>query len=480
MAPSPASLPEQPLEQPISQAAAESSPAPRAPLPLPKESATPPPLASSPAQPPEHPLQQQTNKAATLGVPPGSQPKVQALMKSVPKAAVAKDATPAYTRFASVLACHVGRVGDVHGPELKRVAVECFLQAANAEARKWWRGDGEKSFNDFLVTSKKLYKKVSCPTAFREVCMHLASSSKLKGYAQEVLPDPFDAPEELSEKEPDWHPPALGPLLAEISIPLSLLRFAHNDDSEMFRQQGVVQRSILLTAIELISGITPAEKIPTFLVCHHEDRWYCRDGNRRLAAFRLAAMLRPDKFKQVRVRLVPTDDIFLKGRKRLGMRPKLTTARNGAACKGKWMRITQTGQFIGLRRRKGTFGLDLLDVVFRPMEKPLSGSLRSAQTLKLWSLVRRRGSAPSLVCLSQKALDRQFSMAEEDTARAVAARRVPLTAPPWRPRTKRGRRLGRETREALEAQNEELKRKKRKERFTAAGACGEKGTGSLG
>merc|ERR1719188_177985 len=78
-----------------------------------------------------------------------------------------------------------------------------------------------------------------------------------------------------------------------IIVSLWDMRFSHNDISECFRpEEGVAwRRSVLQTAIELLAGVLSPIALPIFDVCAHEGRWYCRSGNRRLAAYQLAALI---------------------------------------------------------------------------------------------------------------------------------------------------------------------------------------------
>eukprot|EP00444_Apocalathium_aciculiferum_P070298 CAMPEP_0183579656 /NCGR_PEP_ID=MMETSP0371-20130417/144256_1 /TAXON_ID=268820 /ORGANISM="Peridinium aciculiferum, Strain PAER-2" /LENGTH=91 /DNA_ID=CAMNT_0025790181 /DNA_START=57 /DNA_END=328 /DNA_ORIENTATION=- len=89
-------------------------------------------------------------------------------------------------------------------------------------------------------------------------------------------------------------------------------------------------------------GITPPAAVPTFRACLHEGLWYCHSGNRRLAAFRLAHRFAPDQFTRLMLPVIAADDAFLKGDG--NNRQKLTTARNGADCQGRWLFFLETGE----------------------------------------------------------------------------------------------------------------------------------------
>jgi len=138
---------------------------------------------------------------------------------------------------------------------------------------------------------------------------------------------------------------------------ISDLRFAHNDDTELFQDQ----RSILETAVELLSGKTSCERIQHIEVCRHEERWYCRTGNRRLASYRLAQLAAPHRFSTIPVAVKEVDHAFLTGGLR---RPKLTTDRNGVGCAGQWLVIKETGETVGqlpsLEHDSEGYGADLL------------------------------------------------------------------------------------------------------------------------
>jgi hypothetical protein len=130
-----------------------------------------------------------------------------------------------------------------------------------------------------------------------------------------------------------------------ILLPISDVRFAHNDQGEHF-VHCTKDCSVLQLAVELVVGITPLEAVPTFTVCWHAGHWYCRSGNRRLAAIALASLFAPHRFHAVWVRAVATDPIFLRGPSSTG-RPKFTTNLNGIDCEGRWMLIKETGEAVG-------------------------------------------------------------------------------------------------------------------------------------
>lgn len=153
-----------------------------------------------------------------------------------------------------------------------------------------------------------------------------------------------------------------------ILVPIGQLRFAHNDQSEHFVNTRE-DCSILQLAVELVAGITPLEAVPVFDVCWHAGQWYARSGNRRLAAFALAALFAPDRIHSVWVRRVAADATFLHGNTN-GGRPKLTTHFNGQDCEGRWLVIKQTGEAVGTDvscLSRPPYGADLLMLLPRPV-----------------------------------------------------------------------------------------------------------------
>eukprot|EP00746_Dinoflagellata_sp_MGD_P148521 gnl/MRDRNA2_/MRDRNA2_80710_c0_seq1.p1 gnl/MRDRNA2_/MRDRNA2_80710_c0~~gnl/MRDRNA2_/MRDRNA2_80710_c0_seq1.p1 ORF type:complete len:928 (+),score=166.37 gnl/MRDRNA2_/MRDRNA2_80710_c0_seq1:58-2841(+) len=145
-----------------------------------------------------------------------------------------------------------------------------------------------------------------------------------------------------------------------LNLPIGQVRFAHNDDTESYRDK---ERAILQTAVELISGATDSSAIPGFTVCWHQNHWFCRTGNRRLAAFKLAQLFKPS-LSTIKVQVVKADAGFTEG---IGVRcgrPKLTTQLNGEDCEGQWMFIRETGEGIGPHTDAYAYGLDLLELLF--------------------------------------------------------------------------------------------------------------------
>jgi hypothetical protein len=154
-----------------------------------------------------------------------------------------------------------------------------------------------------------------------------------------------------------------------VQLPIDEIRFAHDSQSEHFKSDDETEpdeqyQSVLQLVIELLLGVTSPEAVPAFSVCRHEGLWYCRSGNRRLAAFRLARRFAPKRFERISVELAPIDDAFLCGRG--ATRPTFTTHRNGHECNGQWLFIRETGEAIG-RTWPGLneYGADLLSLLPR-------------------------------------------------------------------------------------------------------------------
>jgi len=166
-----------------------------------------------------------------------------------------------------------------------------------------------------------------------------------------------------------------------LDVSVGSIRFAHDAQSEQFGRgpsHGADSGCILQLAAELLAGITAPEDVPMFSVCRHQARWFCRSGNRRLAALRLAHHFMPERLRQLRVQAVETDEAFLHGTQ--GRRPKLTTHRNdvhGAEpCLGRWIRVSETGEFIGCERPGGEdeHGADLLALLPTAADPPSAPS----------------------------------------------------------------------------------------------------------
>jgi len=148
-----------------------------------------------------------------------------------------------------------------------------------------------------------------------------------------------------------------------LRLPVLDVRFAHNDQSERFGNSASYNDSssgsILQLTAELLAGLTDPARVPTFSVCWFEGHWYCRTGNRRLAAFRLAHLLAPMRFRDIDVWVVEADTVFVRGAP--GKKPKLTTNLNGARCLGRWLVVRETGEVVGHGKPgHAQYGVDLL------------------------------------------------------------------------------------------------------------------------
>jgi len=159
-----------------------------------------------------------------------------------------------------------------------------------------------------------------------------------------------------------------------LELAIDEIHFSHDGQSETFgkateksaREAGW---SLLQLAVELIAGVTAAEDVPEFNVCSYQGHWWCRSGNRRLGAFRLAHRFAPERIRRLRVKTVPCDTIFTHGAGP-GRRPKLTTYRNdrpGEPCEGRFLLIKETGEYCGLVGASRTdlqeHGADLLSLL---------------------------------------------------------------------------------------------------------------------
>lgn len=146
-----------------------------------------------------------------------------------------------------------------------------------------------------------------------------------------------------------------------IRLPTKDLFFAHDNQSERFGPPGGGQvaaqrQTVLQTALELWAGHLSPEKLPDFSVVWHEGRWHVRTGNRRLMAWRLLRLYAPDRFKEVDVLVAETSVEWV--------RLRYTAVKNGPGCHGAWMKVRETGEFVGIER--ASFGQDLLQLVCGP------------------------------------------------------------------------------------------------------------------
>jgi len=186
---------------------------------------------------------------------------------------------------------------------------------------------------------------------------------------RKLLPTPVTAPP--SKQKDEEKAPVFQAIGNMVNLPIAEVRFAHDSQREHFghlasQQSTAPRRSVLQLAVELMMGMTLPDQVPTFRVCLHEGRWYSYSGNRRLAAFRLAGRFAPDRFTRLMLPVAQADDAFFRGT--VGHQQKLTTARNGADCFGRWLVILETGEAVG-RALPGCseYGHDLLSLLPVPV-----------------------------------------------------------------------------------------------------------------
>lgn len=147
-------------------------------------------------------------------------------------------------------------------------------------------------------------------------------------------------------------PPPLG---TEMRLPIEDLFFAHDNQSERFRAApvGKACSTVLQTTLELWSGHKSLEQVPQFSVVWHEGRWHVRTGNRRLMAWRLLRLYAPERFREVEVLVAETTVDWVSKR--------YSAAKNSPACQGAWIKVRETGEFVG--RERASFGQDLLRLI---------------------------------------------------------------------------------------------------------------------
>jgi len=266
-----------------------------------------------------------------------------------------------------VLARHCARMGPVAARGLEdAVRRASEPPALEAEAEPWLCLQSEEGLSHFQAAksaSMAIYShKGRTMEADSEARRQLGTGAFAELLGDEALEVPFRAlPPRPPVKPEDGQKEKAKDEL--ILLPISAVRFAHNNQSEHF-VHGDGDCCILQLAVELVAGLTPPEAVPLFTVCRHADQWYCRSGNRRLAALSLAALFAPERFHCVWVRWVATDSVFLHGK---GGRPKLTTHLNGADCEGRWLIIKETGEAVGCSGalKAPPYGSDLLSLLPR-------------------------------------------------------------------------------------------------------------------
>merc|ERR1719223_1263396 len=259
-----------------------------------------------------------------------------------------------------ILARHSARLGPL-GTKLENAVREIISVAGRSSVRdavgnytRRWdfldRKDGLARYQNLRKCFTETYNKNRlCIDADREVLaqLHIGESSHSSSSYKTAVPPP------AKHAAPGQR----------LRLPVSDVRFAHNDQSERFGNirayNDTSNGSILQLTTELLAGRTDPANVPTFNVCWFEGHWYCRTGNRRLAAFRLAHLLAPKCFRDINVYVAPTDTVFFRGAP--GKRPKLTTNLNGAHCLGRWLVIRETGEVVGHGKPDhAQYGVDLL------------------------------------------------------------------------------------------------------------------------
>lgn len=180
--------------------------------------------------------------------------------------------------------------------------------------------------------------------------------------------DRFVVVDEFSSEEALW------PEATELLLLPEELAFAQNDASEVFAQSGRSsergrgeKKTVLDTFAELWSGKLKEADLPQLSVVWHDGQFYVSSGNRRLIVFRLLRQYRPGHYGRIPVVLAPFEESFLQERRdargrRLGPE-KLTTGRNGAHCRGAWIHVRETSQWVSQQR--ADFAEDLLRGVLR-------------------------------------------------------------------------------------------------------------------
>lgn len=259
-----------------------------------------------------------------------------------------------------ILARHSSRLGPVAARGLEEAVSKAVYTNSEHEKAELWQFLQHQSWKKWATSIATTYSQRGRNRITDEaVLAELGILECRQHLGDEVFTIPMgDAPPLLPSRPQEGHK-------ADFRLlKISEIRFAHNDQSEHF-VHCTQDCSILQLAVELLTGLTPLEKVPPFNVCSHDGEWYCRSGNRRLAAFMLAATFAPSRFCCVWAKIVPTDSVFLYG---ANGRPKLTTHLNGEACKGRWLLIKETGEAVGVPSALNAppYGADLLALLPQP------------------------------------------------------------------------------------------------------------------
>lgn len=148
----------------------------------------------------------------------------------------------------------------------------------------------------------------------------------------------------------------------ELHLNIEDIHFSHDEQSEKFSGNN---KTILETTLEILSGATTVDELPLISAVWHSGRWFARTGNRRLAVYRLLRIHAPESFDKIKVIVADIADNFLAGHRGSHGKwfpPKLTTnRRNGGNCNGEWMRIKETGEWVG--QAAANYAQDLLSAV---------------------------------------------------------------------------------------------------------------------
>eukprot|EP00928_Gymnodinium_smaydae_P055432 TRINITY_DN38986_c0_g1_i1.p1 TRINITY_DN38986_c0_g1~~TRINITY_DN38986_c0_g1_i1.p1 ORF type:complete len:881 (-),score=219.37 TRINITY_DN38986_c0_g1_i1:254-2830(-) len=287
-------------------------------------------------------------------------------MNAIPKVKLCSEEEEAM----QVLARHVARLGAA-GPALETAVFTAARKGINyggSVAAAWnrWhfvtRSEGMQAYLLERCKLSQIYQK------------HAANLDKCDVEVRKWLPSVASAAPTSHEEEPP--PPVIlgGDYSGMVNLAIPSIRFAHHCQRELFGHLSAahnctVKRSILQLAVEFVVGLTQPADVPTFRVCLYNGQWYCHSGNRRLAAFQMAHAFAPERFGRLVVPMASADEAFLQGK--ANHMPKLTTARNGEDCLGRWMFIRETGEAVRQvgqalpPKCTGEYGHDLLSLLPR-------------------------------------------------------------------------------------------------------------------
>lgn len=222
-------------------------------------------------------------------------------------------------------------------------------------AAKWLEEHREEVMGTLVRLGENPAGRIYAGCCFTSRAKVVMAEVEAAGRAHDAMLGSTDSPQ-LLKHVGGWvataGPPSPG---TRMRLPIEDIHFAHDSQSEKFHHpaNGPHRHTVLQTALELLSGQLLPEQLKDFSVCWHNGRWHSRTGNRRLMAYRLVRLHAPERFKEVNVVVGETSENWLS--------EKYSAVKNGHACNGAWIKVRETGEFVG--RENASFGKDLFDLI---------------------------------------------------------------------------------------------------------------------